>query len=255
MMSLHLMKDNPRLASYIDKVAPPGSDLSYALLFAGDSRDAIGALHAVGAEIAACTQQATEPDPGKIKLQWWIEEIDRFANHEQRHPLMLALAGNAQAAIGPEPLHAMVRNAAAVLSEFAPESPQEIVKHYRQQAAPLYEAIAALKGVVAPAAAPLGGAVMLVDEARVLCAKHTRFKAAGGDFDVATLMQAAAEEIDSATGSINAQERAPLRTLIVQAGLAQRWLKGAAKHDSYDSPALSPINKLWTAWRAARASV
>lgn len=127
--------------------------------------------------------------------------------------------------------------------------------HYRQQAAPLYQAIAALEGITAPAAGPLGGAVMLVDEARVLCAKHTRFKANDGDYDVATLMQAAARELDAAKQSVNAQERAPLRTLIIQAGLAQRWLRGAAKRASYDAPALSPAAKLWTAWRTARATV
>ncbi|MEL7451644.1 MAG: hypothetical protein AAFN78_20720, partial [Pseudomonadota bacterium] len=148
-----------------------------------------------------------------------------------------------------------LRNAAVLLNEPPPGSPGEVLRHFQQQAAPLYEAIAALSGKPAASAAPLGGAVMLVEEARLMCAEHTRFAAADGDFDVPALMATATEALDDALSNVAPTERGALRTLLIQGALARRWLDTAAPGDAYKAPALPPLRKLWIAWRTARKNV
>ncbi|MEM9057703.1 MAG: squalene/phytoene synthase family protein [Pseudomonadota bacterium] len=249
------MSDDAAAAAFVQKVAPPGSDLYYALLFAGEHRDTIAGLHALAAEIAACAEKPDDPHPGRLKLQWWSEEVARVTAGEPRHPLTTDLAAPLRDAVGVEPLHRMVHNAAVILSDGPPASPSALLGHYEAQAAPLYEAIAAVVGAMAPSAAALGGAIMLIDEARYLCAEHTRFQSPNGDFGVDELLDVAGPSLIDAMRGVGDAERAPLRTALIQGELARRWLAAATRRGSYNAPPLNAALRLWAAWRTARANV
>lgn len=69
-------------------LAPPGSELYYALRFApGDHRAALLAVHAFADEILSVPWTVSDPGVGEIKLDWWQTEIERIFAGEGRHPL------------------------------------------------------------------------------------------------------------------------------------------------------------------------
>ncbi|MGH8614148.1 MAG: squalene/phytoene synthase family protein [Gammaproteobacteria bacterium] len=74
-------------------VAPPGSSLYYSNLYlAPEKKHAFLALHALWLELEEILHGATDPGVGRIRLQWWREEIGRAFRGEARHPTAAVLA-------------------------------------------------------------------------------------------------------------------------------------------------------------------
>lgn len=74
------------------KAAPPGSSLHYALLFATPvQRDGLLALHAFHREVTAIPGEVSDPAVGRAKLDWWRGEIDRVFERQPEHPVGHAL--------------------------------------------------------------------------------------------------------------------------------------------------------------------
>ena len=74
------------------RAAPPGSSLYYATLFEPvASRQRLYPVFALHYEITDAL--TASPDPGviRLKLQWWVEEIDRLLRREPRHPVTTRL--------------------------------------------------------------------------------------------------------------------------------------------------------------------
>ena len=77
-----------------DKVAPPGSGLHYALLFTeADKREALLALHAFHAELLELAGQCSDRNVATAKLAWWREELARTFEGRGAHPISQALHG------------------------------------------------------------------------------------------------------------------------------------------------------------------
>lgn len=75
-----------------DKVAPPGSSLHYALLFTDrDKREALLALHAFHAEIIGIITACSNHEVALAKLAWWREELGRAYSGSGSHPISQAL--------------------------------------------------------------------------------------------------------------------------------------------------------------------
>lgn len=71
-----------------DKAAPPGSNLYYSLLYQTSSdKRAIHALFAFDNELHQTLIANTDPGVARLKLQWWREEIERTFAHQSRHPV------------------------------------------------------------------------------------------------------------------------------------------------------------------------
>lgn len=71
-----------------NKAAPPGSNLYYSTLFhASASRPAIHALFALSQELSDALYHSSDPDAAKITLGWWLEEIQRLFAGQPRHPV------------------------------------------------------------------------------------------------------------------------------------------------------------------------
>lgn len=80
------------------KAAPPGSTLYYSLLFLPeDKRRAATALHAFHREVADVGDECREASVARIKLQWWRDEVQRLFSGEPRHPVTQALREPVQA--------------------------------------------------------------------------------------------------------------------------------------------------------------
>jgi len=70
-----------------------GSALHYSLLFeAPAQRRAVIAVHAFMHEIGEILDEVTDPGVAQTKLAWWHEEIARMYGGEPRHPVTKALA-------------------------------------------------------------------------------------------------------------------------------------------------------------------
>lgn len=76
-----------------DRVAAEGSVLYYGLLFVPDSaRRALTALRALGEELREVTDACSDLNVGKAKLAWWSEEIAWASKGKPRHPVTQAVA-------------------------------------------------------------------------------------------------------------------------------------------------------------------
>lgn len=77
------------------KVAPEGSSLYYALLFAPrEQRLALLGLAAFRAEVLEIPNEVSDAGVGAVKLTWWQEELVRLSDGQPRHPVTQALASS-----------------------------------------------------------------------------------------------------------------------------------------------------------------
>lgn len=83
----------PALDYCRDKVALPGSSLYYSVLFVpADLRQGLLALHAAAEEFREIADEVSDEGVARAKLGWWAEEMQRTANGEPRHPVTRLLA-------------------------------------------------------------------------------------------------------------------------------------------------------------------
>ncbi len=72
--------------SLINRAAPAGSMRYFALLYTpAEMRDAVTALYVIDAEIRESAQSANH-DVAHTRLQWWRQEVDRLVNGNAQHP-------------------------------------------------------------------------------------------------------------------------------------------------------------------------
>lgn len=75
-----------------EKAAPAGSNAYYYIYFADPRRQAaLTALFALRAEIVEISKEVSDPNVGLVKLNWWREELDRTYAGTARHPVAQAL--------------------------------------------------------------------------------------------------------------------------------------------------------------------
>ena len=75
-----------------DVAAPPGSNFHYSTLFeTPEARGILCALFAFLAEVNGALRHVQEPAVGRLRLHWWIEEIDRLQGGAVVHPVSLEL--------------------------------------------------------------------------------------------------------------------------------------------------------------------
>ena len=76
----------------LDAAAPPGSSLYYATLFAGPGeRAALVAVHALRHTLLEIVEDIADPNVRAHKLNWWSDEIMEAREGRARHPVALAL--------------------------------------------------------------------------------------------------------------------------------------------------------------------
>jgi phytoene synthase len=79
--------------AFPNRATPAGSSAYYAIrMTKSTQRDALAALFALRAELQAIPDRVSEPGIARLKLDWWRSEIDRLFAGEPRHPLSHCLA-------------------------------------------------------------------------------------------------------------------------------------------------------------------
>jgi phytoene synthase len=260
------------------RATPPGSSVYYSIRFAPSGlRDDLARLAAWRHEIAAIPDTVSDPVVALRKLDWWREEFDRTLAGAPRHPLTCALAPVlARHRLPAAPFLAIAARAEAEIRRHEPADRPALEAEEEGDLGALFELHARCHGLVdadrLARARRLGGfcgqVERLRDAGRRLRAGRPVFArdrlaaagllgatlaTAGARGRLVPLVAAAAAETRD-HGALIAAADLPA-CLRIRARLAQRLLAEltAPDADVIDARiALTPLNKLWHAWRESR---
>lgn len=266
------------------KAAPPGSSVYYALRQAPASRQPfLTALFALRRELEETVKETSDPAIGRTKLAWWQREAGALAAGNPTHPVSQALAAHCRDIADQAPaLTALIGGFEMDLDQ-ARYLDFPNLQRYIGRVGGTFAALVARASAAEPAAAtawaePLGNALMLAQFVQEIGndARHgrvyipidelQRFGVTAADllnrryspaYSALMAFQTtrAREALNTALQGIPATERRTQRTLRAQAALALALLDEIERDDYrvlHQRIALTPIRKLWIAWRAAR---
>ena len=266
------------------KAAPPGSSTYYALRQASAARQPlIAALFALRRELEETARETSDPTVGRTKLAWWQKELAAFADGQPSHPVTRALARHLR---DPRAEYPALQT---LLAGFEMDLDQARyldfpnLQRYIEGVGGTFAALIARVSEresrdAARWAIPLGNALMLAqfvaeigNDARhgrvyVPIDELQRYDVTAADLvnrrysDAFTeLMQfqtaRAREALQAALAAIPVAERRAQRTLRAQAALSLALLEEIEREHFqvlHQQIVLTPIRKLWIAWRAAR---
>jgi phytoene synthase len=266
------------------KAAPPGSSSYYALRQAPAGRQPLlTALFALRREFEETVKETSDPTIGRTKLAWWQNETAALAAGSPSHPVSKALAahlGDVQAEY--PALQTLLAGFEMDLDQ-ARYLDYPNLRRYLHSVGGTFAALVARTTAQNPSqaadwAAPLGQALMLAqfvaelgNDARngriyIPIDEMQRFNVTAADLinrkysDAFTELmrfqtRRARDALNVALSALPAGERRTQRTLRAQAALALALLDEIERdgyHVLHQRIALTPIRKLWIAWRAAR---
>ncbi|WP_094782145.1 squalene/phytoene synthase family protein [Paraburkholderia ribeironis] len=264
------------------KAAPPGSSTYYALRQApAATQPLLMALFALRREFEETVKEISDPAIGRSKLAWWQNEIAALASGSPTHPVSNALAAYLPDAKAEYPaLQALLAGFEIDLDQ-ARYLDYPNLRRYLQGVGGTFAALVARASANDAVqalgwAAPLGEALLLAqfvvetgNDARhgriyIPIDEMQRFNVTAADLinrkytDAFTELMRfetnrARTALQTALAAMPASERRPQRTLLAQAALALALLDEIERdgyHVLHQRIALTPIRKLWIAWRA-----
>lgn len=266
------------------KAAPPGSSTYYALRQAPAERQPLlAALFALRREFEETVKETTDPTIGRTKLAWWQKEAAALAAGEPTHPVSQALAAHLPDVQAEYPaLQTLIAGFEMDLDQARyldyPNLRRYVAGVGGTFASVVARATARDPSQAATWAAPLGEALMLAqivvdlgNDARhgriyIPIDEMQRFNVTAADLinrkytDAFTEMMRfqtarARDAIGKALEALPVGERHSQSTLRALAALALALLDEIERdgyHVLHQRIALTPIRKLWVAWRAAR---
>ena len=264
------------------KAAPPGSGTYYALRQApAASQPLLTALFALRREFEETVKETSDPAIGRTKLAWWQNELAALASGSPSHPVSKALAAylpNVETEY-PE-LQALLAGFEMDLDQ-ARYLDYPNLRRYVQGVGGTFASLVARASAKDSAqastwSAALGEALQLAqfvaetgNDARhgriyIPIDEMQRFNVTAADLinrkysDAFTELmrfetKRARDALQAALAAMPANERRSQRTLVAQAALALALLDEIERdgyHVLHQRIALTPIRKLWIAWRA-----
>lgn len=266
------------------KAAPPGSSSYYALRQAPAGRQPLlTALFALRREFEETVKETSDPTIGRTKLAWWQKETAALATGEPSHPVSKALAAYLSDVPAEYPTLQTLLAGFEMDLDQARYLDYPNLRRYLQGVGGTFATLVARATAPDPAqaavwAAPLGEALLqaqlvaeLGNDARhgriyIPIDEMQRFNVTAADVinrkysdSFTELMRfqtkRARDALNAALASIPSAERRTQRTLRAQGALALALLDEIERdgyHVLHQRIALTPIRKLWIAWRAAR---
>lgn len=268
--------------SLINRAAPPGSLRYFSLLYTPeDRRDAVLALYVVESEIRESSRSASH-DVAHTRLTWWRAETDRLVNGNPQHPATRLLCDRwrGERAVFAK-LHEVLAAADMDLARMTFNNQQELRAYCSRSGGAMQELVAsqlaapgALEEPARAAANKLGVGIRLAEvvrdlrqdaydgnvylpldvlEKHDLKPEHLRAREVEPKLKDAlrNLREVAIKELDLPNGGPYEH----LRPVLVLAALHRKLLDRIAARN-YDVATerieLGPLQKPWTAWRAAR---
>jgi len=265
-----------------EKAAAPGSDFTIARLFApAEIRGELTALHALYNELMNVAYSVSDPAVARAKLGWWREEVDRAFHGRPGHPVMQALEAAIESRrVTRGDLEALVAGALHNVDPDVFQDEVELDAFCHATGGMRGRAEARLAGAGnsgIEAASALGAAsagVMLLhlmphDLARGrlfvpmgALARHqvsrarlqSRERGPAQDALIRDRSQRARAALREAEAAVRPEDGDRLRHLLVQAALDRARVKRIARTGAgalNSPPRLSPVSRLFVAWRAA----
>ncbi|AXF14304.1 squalene/phytoene synthase family protein [Paraburkholderia caledonica] len=268
------------------KAAPPGSSTYYALRQApAASQPRLTAVFALRREFEETVKEVSDPAIGRTKLAWWQNELAALAAGTPTHPVSKALAASLPDVTAEYPaLQALLSGFEMDLDQ-ARYLDYPNLRRYVQAVGGTFASLvargsrtqASADGSQAPDwSAPLGEALLLAqlvvetgNDARhgriyIPIDEMQRFNVTAADLinrkysDAFTELmrfqtKRARDAVRTALAAVPANERRSQRALLAQGALASALLDEIERdgyHVLHQRIALTPIRKLWIAWRA-----
>lgn len=249
-------------SDYVQRAAPPGSMRYFTLLYTPpEQRELVGAVLVIENELRESIHAAHEV--AHTRLQWWRGEIDRLINRNAQHPATQALQAALPAADF-SALHECLVAADMDLARMTYNNAKELNAYLERSGGTLWEL--AFPGT---RARQLGAFIRRVETIRdltfdvrngrvyfaldALDAAGISIETLRSDRHTDSVRQLLAAEHDH----LRSQPISGPRPLAVLAALHARLLQSIAKR-GYDVSKqrfeLGPLEKVWTAWHAARRS-
>jgi phytoene synthase len=251
----------PLDAEYINRAAAPGSMRYFALLYASpEQRAALTALMVIDSEIRASISAAHEV--AHTRMQWWRAELDRLVNRSPQHPAT-QLLHSALPSADFAPLHELLVAADMDLARMTYNTADELTAYLVRSSAALHFAADASAHALATWIRRVETIRDLAMDMRAGCVYWPldELDSAGVTLDalrenrmtdpIRALLSKETQRLETQFKTLQTSTR----PLAVLAQLHRKLLRQIAKSD-YDVLSqrheLSPLQKVWTAWRAAR---
>jgi phytoene synthase len=268
------------------KAAPPGSSTYYALRQApAASQPRLTALFALRREFEETVKEVSDPAIGRTKLAWWQNELAALAAGTPTHPVSKALAASLPDVKAEYPaLQALLSGFEMDLDQARYLDYPNLRRYVQAVGGTFASLVARSARTKAPAdgsqapdwSAPLGEALLLAqlvvetgNDARhgriyIPIDEMQRFNVTAADLinrkysDAFTELmrfqtKRARDAVRTSLAAVPANERRSQRTLLAQGALASALLDEIERdgyHVLHQRIALTPIRKLWIAWRA-----
>ncbi|WP_028224816.1 squalene/phytoene synthase family protein [Paraburkholderia ferrariae] len=268
----------------LQKAAPPGSSTYYALRQASAKQQPLlAALFALRRELEETAKETSDPTVGRTKLAWWQKELAALAEGKAAHPVTQALAHHLPDVKAAYPALQALLAGYEMDFEQARYLDYPNLRRYIDGVGGTFAALVARVSARDPQAAeawaaPLGNALVLAqfvpeigNDARhgriyIPIDELQRYNVTAADLinrrysDAFTeLMQfqtaRAREAVEAALAAIPAAERRGQGTLRALAALSLALLAEVEREQFqvlHQQIVLTPIRKLWIAWRAAQ---
>lgn len=264
----------------LDEAAPPGSSLYYATLFAGDrERGALVSVHALRHALLEIVDTIADANVRATKLNWWSGEIVDARDGHPHHPVSIAISRSCGKLLWHRPeVLAMLSAVARVSTDngFASEAARdEFCEHVGGGTAQLCIAAvdcatdAGASGDIRALGAALEGAILAGAPSvrsglrRIpIAVPHSvgRVDLDGSGAGPEQIAEERARAHQTLAGAVRGVPPQSGPAILVYRTLAHIQL--AALADAIRKPAgnapfaasVSPIRKLWIAWRASRGA-
>jgi len=264
--------------------APPGSNLHYACLYvAAGERRRLYVLHAAARMLEESVTDSDDPGVARLRLQWWGERLHRGEHVDSDHPLLRAWAGlDAGERPTARELDAMLAGREALLAPAQPGDFHQLLLRHRDTGGALWRW--SLPAGETPDAATLAAAEALGCAVEVLRALQRLHRDArrGRLWLPADLLAACGAEAERLRPGHAGPGEARLQQALVEA--LHRHVRDVQRHFDTDTDrrhlpcrimlrlleatcteiardgyrltehrlALTPLRKLWLAWRTRR---
>ena len=267
-----------------DKAAPPGSNLYYSILFhPPELKRGLHALFAFAHEVHHTVLNHSDPGVARLKLQWWHNEIDNIYNEQSRHPIGIELHSLQRSqALDKALFHQYIDAAERFLDPVQPEDFAAWQLQHAGWAGPLWQLATGIcpyqNAESARQTVMIGSLVSMLDTLQTLPLYYSKGycvlprqemqthgvapETLHANNEAPTLQPFFTElvarirmELDKACTTLPVEDRRPLLFCLINAQLAAALCRQIEK-DYYrllqNRLGLTPLRKLWIAWRQLR---
>jgi len=234
-----------------NRAAPPGSSFYYSTLYYPDPlRRDLHALHALGTELEVILEECSDPGVMHMKLSWWGDEITRLYQHAARHPVSLALDSVISRHGIQEPqLLQLIHNFAPLIALPQHRTWQERLPDLARGPGLVWRLSAEICGHLA-AETPM----LAAETGGLISCFHLLQQSAPPEPALAVQIRGIQERLEHNCGIFPATDRYRQLHVLIMGHIISNTCREFLRNDRLQDRrlALTPLRKLWIAWRLQR---